>query len=164
MSRKVTDPSGLTWTVKRLVVPVGMRPLSPIDMLDSATPRRTVVAGAPARVQDAVGAPSGPLPLGFLLFPLALPFVPIVLLLRWRRLLPWTVEARTYPWGRRFPPTVLSYELRGGAESRRAVDDLAEALTRGEGAPVLAGAEAIGQAPAAHGGSDERGSFTAPRD
>lgn len=139
-----------------------MRPLTPIDMLESATPRRTVVAGAPARVQDAIGAPTGPAPLGFLLVPLALPFLPIVLLLRWRRLLPWTVEARAYPWGRRFPPIVFSYEIRGYADAGLAVHDLAAALERGEGAPVIPGADAIGQAPAAHGGRDDRGTFTRP--
>ena len=47
-----------------------------------------------------------PLPLGVLLAGLALPLVPLVLLLRSLRVLPWTVEARTYPWGRRHPPIV----------------------------------------------------------
>jgi hypothetical protein len=154
MTRKVTDPTGLAWTVKRLVVPVGMRPFTAVEMLDSAAPRRTVVEGVDARVQDSVGAPTGPLPLGFLLLPLMLPFLPFVLLLRWRRLLPWTVEARAYPWGRRFPPVVFSYEVRGHDEARGVVHELADALGRGDGAPVITGAEAIDQAPMAH--SDRR--------
>jgi hypothetical protein len=157
--RKVTSPTGLDWTVKRLVVPVGMRSLSPTEILDAATPRRTVVDGVPGRVPDAFGSATGPLPLGFLLLPVTLPFLPIVLLLRWRRLLPWTVEARTYPWGRRFPPIVLSYEIRGHAEALRAVQQLAEALARGDGAPVIQGAERIGEPRAVHDGSDPRETF-----
>jgi hypothetical protein len=148
---KVEDPTGLRWTVRRLVLPVGIRPLSPTEILDAATPRRTVVEGMRGRLPDAVGAPTGPLPLGFLFLPLTLPFLPIVLLLRRVRLLPWTVEARAYPWGRRFPPIVHSYEIRGGDESRRAVGELVEALQRGEGSPVIAGAENIRQPRSVHG-------------
>ena len=81
--RKVTGPTGLDWSLKRLLFPVGMRTLSPIEMLDAATPRRTVVDGVPGRVPDAFGSWTGPLPLGFLLLPVTLPFLPIVLLLRW---------------------------------------------------------------------------------
>ncbi len=157
--RKVTGPTGLDWSVKRLLFPVGMRTLSPIEMLDAATPRRTVVDGVPGRVPDAFGSWTGPLPLGFLLLPVTLPFLPIVLLLRWRRLLPWTVEARTYPWGRRFPPIVLSYEIRGHGEALRALQQLAEALARGDGAPVIPGAEMIGQPRSVHDGSDQRATF-----
>jgi hypothetical protein len=148
---KVTDPSGLRWTVKRLVLPMGMRPASPTELLDAATPRRTVVEGVPGRLPDAIGAPTGPVPLGFLLLPLTLPFLPLVLLLRWARLLPWTVEARAYPWGRRFPPIVHSYEIRGRDESSRAVGLLAEAVARGDGSPVIPGAENIRQPRSVHG-------------
>lgn len=75
-------------------------------------------------------------------------------------MLPWTVEARAYPWGRRYPPIVFSYEVRGAAESLRALELLAESLARGDGAPLIAGAEAVDQAPPAHSGRDTRGSFT----
>jgi len=120
MKRTVVGPSGLHWTVKRLIVPTGMRPLSRTDMLDAAAPRRTVVQGMSRQVPDATGGPTGPLPLGFLLVPLVLPLIPIVLFFRWLRLLPWAIEARTYPWGRRYPPIVLTYAVRGGEETGRA--------------------------------------------
>lgn len=129
---KVQGPDGLKWTVRRLVLPLGVRPYSPTDVLDLAVPRRL-----------AVHAATGPLPLGFVLVPLVLPFLPIVLLLRRLRVLPWTLEARTYPWGRRFPPIVFHYEIRGRDESARALAELAEALARGDGGPVIAGAERV---------------------
>ena len=125
--------------------------MGPTDVLDAATPRRTVVDGVPGRLPDAVGAATGPLPLGFLLVPLMLPFLPIALLCRWVRLLPWTIEARAYPWGRRFPPIVLSYEIRGRDTSIRALEQLAEALAHGDGAPVITGAEKIREARTVHG-------------
>jgi len=46
------------------------------------------------------------LPLGFVVVPILSPFLPVVLLFRVLRLLPWTIEARTYPWGRRFTDRV----------------------------------------------------------
>jgi hypothetical protein len=141
VKQKVDAPNGLRWTVKRLIVPTGMRPMTRTDMLDVATPRRTVVEGVSGQVPDAMGAWTGPLPLGFLLFPLALPLVPLVLLLRGLRWLPWTIEARAHPWGRRYPPVVLTYAVRGGEESRRAFGQLVKALARGEGSPVIDGAE-----------------------
>jgi len=141
----VDAPNSLRWTVKRLIVPTGMRPLTRTDMLDVATPRRTVVDGVSRQVPDAYGAWTGPLPLGFLLVPLVLPLVPLVLLLRRMRLLPWTIEARAHPWGRRYPPIVLTYTIRGADESRRAFGQLVEALLRGEGSPRIDGAERFGQ-------------------
>jgi hypothetical protein len=154
MKQMVDAPNGLRWTVKRLIVPTGMRPLTRTDMLDAAAPRRTNVDGMSRQVPDAVLAPTGPLPLGFLLFPLMLPLLPLVLLLRRVRWLPWTIEARTHPWGRRYPPVVLSYAIRGGVETRRAFGQLVEALERGEGAPVIAGAEKLSQARQPHSGSE----------
>jgi hypothetical protein len=153
MRRTVDAPNGLRWKVKRLIVPTGMRPLTRTDVLDVATPRRTQVAGMSRQIPDAMGGWTGPLPLGFLLVPLALPLVPVALLLRRLRLLPWTIEARTHPWGRRYPPIVLTYAVRGGAETRRAFDQLVEALGRGDGAPVIDGAEKVGQAREAHSGA-----------
>jgi len=129
--RRVTSPDGLRWKVKRLLLPMGMRPLSALDLLESATPRRTFIDGG-ERVPDAVHSWTGPLPLGVLFVPLMLPFLPAVLLLRRLRLLPWTVEARSHPWGRRFPPLVHSYDVRGGKEATAALDELAARLARGE--------------------------------
>lgn len=150
MKQIVVAPDGMRWTVRRLIVPTGMRPLSRTEILDAAAPRRTVVDGISRQVPDAIGAPTGPLPLAFLLVPLALPLVPFALLLRRRRVLPWTIEARTYPWGRRYPPIVLTYAVRGGDETRRAFGQLVEALLRGDGAPVIDGAESFGQAREPH--------------
>jgi hypothetical protein len=155
-------PDGLRWTVKRLIVPTGMRPLSRTEILDAAAPRRTVVEGMSRQVPDAVGGWTGPLPLGFLLVPLALPLVPLALLLRRLRMLPWTIEARTYPWGRRHPPIVLSYEIRGGDETRRAFRQLVEALARGDGSPDIEGAEKFAQTREPHTGSPVVGT-TGPR-
>lgn len=153
MKQTVVAPDGLRWTVKRLIVPTGMRPLSRTEILDAAAPRRTVVEGMSRQVPDAFGAWTGPLPLGVLLVPLALPLVPFALLLRRRRMLPWTIEARTYPWGRRFPPIVLTYAVRGGDETRRAFAQLVEALARGDGAPIIDGAERFAQTRQPHSGA-----------
>jgi hypothetical protein len=145
MRQTVVAPNGLRWTVKRLIVPTGMRPMSRTEMLDAAAPQRTVVEGMSHQVPDAMSAWTGPTPLGFLLVPLLLPLVPLALLLRRVRLLPWTIEARTYPWGRRYPPMVLTYAVRGGEETGRAFGQLVEALARGDGAPIIEGAEKYGQ-------------------
>jgi hypothetical protein len=152
MRQTLVAPDGLRWTIKRLIVPAGFRPLSRTEMLDAASPRRTRVEGLSGQVPDAVGAWTGPLPLGFLLVPLTLPLVPLALLLRRLRVLPWTIEARTYPWGRRYPPVVLTYAVRGGDETRRAFEQLVEALARGDGAPVIGGAEKIAEARRPHSG------------
>jgi hypothetical protein len=150
MVRRVTGPTGLDWKIKRLVVPTGFLPLTRGDVLAAGTPRRTIVGGMDRQVQDAVGAPTGPLPLGFLFIPLWLPLIPIVLLLRKARIVSWTVEARAYPWGRRYPPIVLAYLVRGGDEAKAAVEELTAALARGDGAPELVGAVKIGQQASPH--------------
>lgn len=150
MKQTVDAPNGLRWTVKRLIVPTGLRPMTRTDMLDAAAPQRTVVDGMSRQVPDAAMAPTGPVPLGFLFVPLVLPLVPLALLLRRLRLLPWTIEARTHPWGRRYPPVVLTYAIRGGEETRRAFSQLVAALARGEGAPVIDGAEKFAQARRTH--------------
>lgn len=152
MKQTVVAPDGLVWTVKRLIVPTGMRSLSRTEILDAATPRRTTVDGVSHQVPDAYGAWTGPLPLGFVFVPLMLPLVPFALLLRRLRLLPWTIEARTYPWGRRHPPVVLTYAVRGGAETRRAFGRLVAALASGDGAPVIDGTEKVAQARQSHVG------------
>jgi hypothetical protein len=158
----VDAPNGLRWKVKRLIVPTGLRPLTRTEMLDAASPRRTVVEGMSRQVPDAMGGPTGPLPLGILLVPFALPLVPVALLMRRLRVLPWTIKARTYPWGRRYPPIVLTYGVRGGTETRRAFEQLVAALARGDGGPVLDGAEKFGQAREAHSGPAVVGT-SAPR-
>ena len=124
----VTGPDGLEWTVRRLLLPRAMRPYPLSEMVELSHPSHAV---------------AGALPLGLLFVPLALVVLPVALLLRSLRLLPWTLEARTYPWGRRLPPIVFAYEVRGREETELALADLAAALVRGDGAPAVAGAERI---------------------
>jgi hypothetical protein len=157
--QRVTSPDRLDWKVKRLVVPHGMRPMSRMDLLDAATPRRTSIDGVSGSVPDAMGGVTGPLPLGAVLSLLLMPFLPLVLALRYVRVLRWTVEARTYPWGRRYPPVVLSYAIRGHNEALHAVDELANALKRGDGSPALAGAEFLPQSRITHDGTSDRTTF-----
>jgi hypothetical protein len=132
-----------------------------MDLLDAATPRRTSIDGVSGSVPDPTVGVTGPLPLGALLSLLLLPLLPLVLVLRYMRIVRWTIEARAYPWGRRYPPVVLSYAIRGHDEAMRAVEDLANALERGDGAPVLAGAEFIPQNRSTHDGTSDRSSFDA---
>src|SRR5579864_1871049 len=157
--RRLRGPDNLEWTVRRLIVPNGMRPMSRTELLDAETPRRTSIDGESGSVPDAVVAVTGPLPLGVLFSALAMPFVPFVLVLRYARVLRWTVEARAYPWGRRYPPVVLSYAIRGHEEASRALDELAEALLRGDDAPTLTGAEFIPERGLWHDGTGNRTSF-----
>jgi hypothetical protein len=124
---EVVGPSDLSWQVRLLILPSAMRPHPPSDILALADP--------------ATGWT--PLPLGLLLAAFALPFLPLILLLRSLRVLPWTVEARTYPWGRRHPPIVLAYEVRGREEAAAAIAELAAALARGSGGPDLRGCERV---------------------
>jgi hypothetical protein len=159
--RRVRGPTGLDWTVKRLLVPEGMRPMSRTDVLDAASPRRTYVDGVAGSVPDAFSAPTGPPPLGALLALAMLPLLPLVLALRYARLLRWTVEARTYPWGRRYPPVVLSYAVRGNREATEAVGELADALARGESSPGLANGEFTSQSQSAYDQASSRETFDA---
>jgi hypothetical protein len=128
LSLNVTGPDGLEWTVRRLLLPLAMRPYPPSEMIDLSHPDREVAAV---------------LPLGFIVVPALLPFLPLVLLCRALRLLPWTIEARTYPWGKRFPSIVFAYEIRGRDETRLALEEIAAALERGDGAPAVKGAERL---------------------
>jgi hypothetical protein len=151
--RKVTAPDRLSWTVKRLLFPNAVRPMSRTEILDAATPRRTHVDGISGSVPDAFYGVTGPLPLGALVAVAMLPLVPLVLGLRYARLLRWTVEARAYPWGRRYPPIVLTYLVRGHREAAAAVDEVADALGRGDGSPRPANAEFVPQNRGTHDGS-----------
>ena len=124
---EVVGPTDLRWEIRLLLLPSGMRPHPPSEMLALADPSTGWT----------------PLPLGVLLAALGVPFLPFVLLLRSLRVLPWTVEARTYPWGRRRPPIVFAYEVRGRDEAMAAVAELAAALARGNGGPRLSGCERV---------------------
>jgi hypothetical protein len=124
----VTGPDGLEWTVRRLLLPSAMRPYTGSEMIDLSHPDREMACA---------------LPLGFIAVPILLPFLPLVLLCHALRLTPWTIEARTYPWGKRFPAIALVYAVRGRYETELAIKDLATALERGDGGPVVQGAERI---------------------
>ena len=67
----VTGPDGLEWTVRRLLLPHAMRPYPPTELMDMSHPSHEVAAA---------------LPLGFVVLPLVLPFLPVVLLFRALRL------------------------------------------------------------------------------
>jgi hypothetical protein len=123
----VVAPNGLDWRVRLLTLPSAMRSYPPTELLGLADPSNGWTE----------------FPLGVLLVPFALPFLPLVLLLRRVRLLSWTIEARTYPWGRRYPPVVLTYAVRGREEAVAAIAELAAALARGSGGPVLPGCERV---------------------
>lgn len=125
---EVTGPNGLTWTVRRRLFSVGMLPHSGKAALGSA---------------DLFFESGVPPVAGVFLMPFVLPFLPLVLVLRMLRLLPWTIEARTYPWGKKRPPIVHAYEVRGRDEAERAMRDLAAALAGSNGAPVVPGAERV---------------------
>jgi len=84
-----------------------------------------------------------PLPVGLVLAAFALPVLPVVMLLRALGLVSWTVEARSYPWGRRNPPIVFAYAVRGRESAKAAMAELAAELGHGKGSPVLSRAERI---------------------
>jgi hypothetical protein len=125
---KVSSPNNLEWTVRRQLYADWMLPLG----------------GSAAKpwVGEALGGPAALL--GLLWALITLPALPLVLLLRSRGLSPWTLVAVARPWGRRGPPLVLCYEVRGKRDAAdRAVADLVAKLARGDGAPAVAGAERV---------------------
>ena len=139
MALHVTTASGLTWRVKRLVLPLWMRPVGP-----SRAAQPSIQSSRGRTLPGGHAGFAGPAMLSSLLWCLlTLPLLPVVLLLRKLRLAPWTLEALARPWGLHGPPVVLRYEVRGNMEARRALQELAEALERGDGAPVVRGAERI---------------------
>jgi hypothetical protein len=138
MKTTVTGPDGLEWTVKRLLLPVGMQAPGLADIIGKGTLPAAPNKQAPRLATVGVTGP-GPFG-GVFIFLLGLPLIPFVLALRALRWLPWTIEAKTYPWGRRVPPVILHYEIDGRAEADRAIADLVAGLMRGDGAPVVAGA------------------------
>ena len=128
----VVGPSGLEWRISIVRIPTTVKPHPPSEMLAHADP--------------AYGWT--PLPAGIVLAVVVLPFLPLIALLRAAGLIRWEVEARTYPWGRRHPPIVFRYAVRGREQAVAAVAELAAALARGSGAPVLQSAERVGVDPA----------------
>lgn len=72
---------------------------------------------------------------------LGLPALVILLPLRFAKLASWTIEAVARPWGRRGPAEVMHWSVKGWSESKRVLDELCEALRRGENSPRIAGAQ-----------------------
>lgn len=134
---KVLAPNNLEWKVKRQLLSDWMRPIGP------ETAMRQDAGGQADGLLGGTSGWTGPAALFGLLWMLAtLPLLPLVLLLR-RLGLVWTLEAVTRPWGRRGPATVLRYHVRGRSEVEAALADLAAKLERGDGAPIVVGAERI---------------------
>ena len=128
MMRRVEAPGGMSWTVKRLLVPVGMRPVGP---------------SAAVGMQDGARLALPQMVLGSVFFVVMLPFLPIVLGLRALRWTPWTIEATSRPWGRRGPPVVMHWQIRGRQEADAALESICDQFEQGAGAPVVAGAERV---------------------
>jgi hypothetical protein len=80
-STSVIGPTGLEWRVRILRMPSALKPHPPSELIAHADP--------------AYGWT--PLPVGIVLAALALPFFPLVVLLRALGLIRWELEARTYP-------------------------------------------------------------------
>ena len=129
MKRRVhSQRDNLDWTVRRVWLPEGLRPVG-VRQMHSGTHSPQQYAG-----------------LGVLLSPLftlvfGIPALRVLIPLRLAKLASWRIEAQTRPWGRRGPATVLAWRVKGWAESERAMDDVAAALERGENNPRIASAE-----------------------
>jgi hypothetical protein len=133
----VEGPDGLRWKITRPLLPAGMRMMSVDDTF--AGP-----GGEHLAARSAWSGSGGPLqPAGFVFFLVGLPFLPVVLACRWLRILPWTLEATTRPWGRRGPPMTLRYQVRGRLDCTVAMQELATKLARGDGGPELVHATRI---------------------
>jgi hypothetical protein len=137
-ARKVSAPNNLEWTVKRQLLPDWMRPLG----IEAAS-RQHMRGTADGLMGGNSGWNGLAVLFGLLWTIVTLPLLPIVLLLRRRGLLPWTITAVTRPWGRRGPATLLRYHVRGKDETDAALEHLVARLQAGDGAPVLPGADRL---------------------
>lgn len=114
---EVHSADNLDWTVKRLMVV--QRPLSPEQAMASYGPRG-------GRASSGLAGPrENPTPLAaviidLLLFVVSLALLPPLVALRRAGVLSYTIQARCRPWGRKGPPTVMRWKVKGHAESHRA--------------------------------------------
>ncbi|MCW2976331.1 MAG: hypothetical protein JWM06_1612 [Actinomycetia bacterium] len=128
MGRHVHSASNnLDWTIRRLWLLDGLRPVG-LRELD-ARARQPLLFTAWT----------------FLFSPLfsviaAIPTMIVILPLRFAGLASWEVRAQARPWGRRGPPEIVRWRVKGWHESAQAVEDVAAALERGERQPQIAGA------------------------
>lgn len=131
-ARVAQAPNNLEWTVTRQLRSDWMRPLD-------------------FRAADEInrfgqGWGFGPFALlfGLLWSVVTLPLLPVVIALRRRGRLAWTIRATARPWGRKGPPMILRYHVYGNGTNVDAVmSNLVTRLEAGDGAPVLAGADRI---------------------
>ena len=131
-------PDRLEWSVRRLILATWMRP---VGLQAAAAP--PAAATSPSAPGGAQGMAGFAMIFGFLWFLLTLPLLPLVLALRMMGVTRWTIEARARPWGRMAPPVVLLYEVERKGDCDAAIRELAAALERGDGAPVVHGADRV---------------------
>ena len=93
-----SERENLDWKVRRVWVPIAVRPMGP-RQIEGSVGR---YAGAGMLVS----------PIFALLF--AIPTMLVLLPLRFARLASWRVEAVAYPWGRRGPKTVMGWRVKAG--------------------------------------------------
>jgi hypothetical protein len=148
-----SDNENLNWTVRLVWTPTAIRPIGPKQIYEGHVGTgidQTLPLDAFSRGDVSLGRGGTPTGYGIVVLPLSvlvflvfvIPVMLVVLPLRYARVLPWTIEAITYPWGKHGgPPDVLWWRVKGRhGELERVVDEIAAALGRGETAPVVAGA------------------------
>ena len=142
MKAEVHSPDNLDWTVKRLTVV--QRPLTPEQAMATYGPRGGRASGGMAPLGPRGDAtPLFAVIIDLLLFVLMLPPLPLVVALRRAGVLSFTIQARCRPWGRKGPPTVMRWKVKGDIESQRAFQEIVTALEQGSGAPTVAGAQRV---------------------
>ncbi len=136
-----SEKGNLDWTIRLLWTPTAIRPIGPKQIYEGSvgtgvhqtTPRGGLNTGYGFMV----------MPFSVLIFLIfVVPVMLVVLPLRYARVLPWQIEAVTYPWGKRKgPATVLRWRVKGRREDlERAVNEIAAGLERGDVAPKISGA------------------------
>jgi hypothetical protein len=125
-----SDTRNLDWTIRLRWVPEQIRPIGPKQVYEG-------------KVTPMWGTGLLVMPFSLIIFLiLVIPVMLVVLPLRYMRVLPWTIEAIAYPWGKgKGPGTGRRWRVKGRrAELNRAIDEIAAALERGEDNPRIAGA------------------------
>lgn len=90
MTRKVhTDTRNLDWTIRRVWTPTAIRPVGPKQIYEGSVGFRGEGRGSIFLLPGSL--------LIFLI--VVIPVMLVALPLRYARVLPWTIEAITYPWG-----------------------------------------------------------------
>jgi hypothetical protein len=129
--RKVhSSKNNLDWVVRVVWVPEAIRPIGPRQVYEGSVGHGAARTGGFGVLVS---------PILFLIF--VIPTMLVVLPLRYAQVMSWEVEAVTRPWGKRAPAMVQRWRVKGrSGELRRVVDEIADALERGEDQPQVAGA------------------------